>query len=95
MQVQDDARARGARGGEAAPAEHRVDIVGVDDVGARAADGRGDVVRVDPAAQHRHGRPTAAEDGRVAFEHLDLLAQPLAREPRRSSTARSSPPDVR
>ena len=84
MQVQDDARAGRARGGERAPAERGVDVVGVHDAGAGAAHG-GARRRsgAQPAAQHRRrGRAAAAERGRVALEHLGVLAQVLADQPR-------------
>ena len=82
MQVQDDAGARRAGRGEPAPAEGRVHVVGVDDVGTGAAHGGGDVVLVDAATQHRDGGTPAPQHGRVALEHLDVLAELLAHEPR-------------
>ncbi len=82
VQVQDDARARGARRRQRAPAERRVDVVRVDDARAGAPHGRRDLVRVQPAAQHPRRRASAAERGGVALEQLDVLAQVLAHEPR-------------
>ena len=82
MQVQDDARARRARRGQRAPAERRVEVVGVDDARAGAPHGGGDLVRVASPPRSRPRprapRPSAA---RVALEQLDLLAEVLAHEP--------------
>ena len=96
VQVQHDARAGRAGGGQRAPAEGRVDVVGADDAGARCGGPRR---RRRRAAGRRAASPPprarAPERGAVALEQLGLLAQVLAHEPRRSSTARSSPPVTR
>ena len=94
MQVQDRARARRPRGRQRAPAEQRMDVVRVHDVGAVQAHGRRDVVRAEPAAQ----QPARGADATC------LLAVALSRAtawPRAvssassSSTTRSSPPAAR
>ena len=68
------ARARGLGGGERAPAQRRVHVVSVDDVGSEPADGGADRVGIEsPAEQPERGLP-ASECVARAFEHLDLVA---------------------
>ena len=82
MQVQDDAGAGLAGGGQRAPAERRVDVVGVDDPRAGAADRLPHLLGPEPAAQQPGGGAALGERGGVALEHLDVLAQVLADQPR-------------
>ncbi len=82
MQVQHDARAGLPRRGEGAPAERRVDVVGVHDPGPGAADGVRHVLGGEPALQQPGRRAPVAERRGVAREHLRLLAQVLADQPR-------------
>ena len=56
VQVQHDARARLARGGERPPAERGVDVVGVHHAGAGALDGVRDVLGLEAAAQEPEPR---------------------------------------
>ena len=83
MQVQHDARAGRARRGERAPAERRLDVVGVHDARAGALARRAPTSsgasppRSSPSAARR-----AAERRRVALQHLGLLAQLGADQPR-------------
>ena len=82
MEVQHDARPGLAGGGERAPAERRVDVVGVHDAGAGAAHGLADLLGGEPAPQQPLGRVALGERGGVALQHLDLLAEVLADQPR-------------
>ena len=83
VQVQHDARARLARRRQRAPAERRVDVVGVDHPRAGAPHRVRDLLRARArrAAARRRGAPVA-EHGRVALEHLRVLAEVLADQPR-------------
>ena len=78
VQVQHDAGAGRAGGGERAPAERRVGVVRVHDAGAGAADGVADLVRVEAAGQ----QPAR---GRRVLERRPSRA----RAPRRPRRARS------
>jgi hypothetical protein len=82
VQVQDDARAGRARGGERAPAQRGLDVVGVHDARAGALDGVGDLGRAEPAEQQTARRVAPRERGRVALQDLGLLAQLAADQPR-------------
>ncbi len=82
MQVQDYARARGLRRLQRARTERRVDVVGVHDARLRALDRGGDLLGAKPAADEPERRVGTADRRRVALEHLDLLAQVLADQPR-------------
>ena len=53
VQVQDRPRAGAAGRGQRAPAEHRMEVVGVDDVGPQAPHRRRHLVGLDPAAEQR------------------------------------------
>ena len=81
MQVQDGAGAGLAGGGERAPAERRVEVVGVHDARAAAAHGVADLLRRQPAAQQAGRGARATELRAVAREQLRLLAEVLAHEP--------------
>ena len=61
MQVQDDAGARAARGGQGAPAERRVDVVGVHDAGAGAPHGGRDLGGSQATAEQARRRARATE----------------------------------
>ena len=80
MQVQDDARAGRARGGERPPAERRLQVVGVHDARAGGAHRGGDLLLAQTAAQQASRRPRGAQRGGVPREQLRVLAQPLAHE---------------
>ena len=82
MQVQDDAGAGLARGRERAPAERRVDVVGVHDARAGAAHRVRHLLGAEAAAQQPGGGAALRERGGVALEHLDVLAEVLADQPR-------------
>ena len=82
VQVQDRPRAGRPRRRQRAPAERRVEVVRVDDPRARAPHRRGDVVGCQPAAQQPAAARRAAERRAVALQHLGVLAQVLAHEPR-------------
>ncbi len=82
MQVEHDARAGGPRGGERAPAERRLHVVGVDDPRAGAPHGGRDVLRRQPAAHQAEGGAARAERRGVALEHLGLLAELGPDQPR-------------
>ena len=73
VQVQDDPRARRARGVQRAPAERRLQVVGVDDAGAGARARRRPPR---PGAGRRRRRPSAAS-------RADDVAASRARAPRR------------
>ena len=81
VQVQDGLRPRRAGRGERAPAERRVEVVGVDDARAAAADGRRDVAGLQAAAEQAGGGAGAAERRAVARQQLRVLAELLAHEP--------------
>ena len=81
MEMQHDARARLARRRKRAPAQRGLDVVGVHHARAGAPHGRGDVLRREAAAQQPERRPPAAEQRRVALEHLGLLAQLRPHQP--------------
>ncbi len=82
VQVQHDPRAGGARRGERAPAERRLHVVRVHDARAGAANGSGDVVGCEPAAQQPERGARAAQRRRVALQHLRFLAELRADQPR-------------
>ena len=82
MQVQDDAGAGLAGSREGAPAERRVDVVGVDDARAGAPDRLSHLLGPETAAQEPGGSAALGERGGVALEHLDVLAEVLADQPR-------------
>ena len=81
MQVQDDARAGLAGGGQRAPAERGVHVVGVDDAGAAAPHRLPDRVRLEAAAQQPGRGARRAQRERVAHEDLGLLAELVAHQP--------------
>ena len=81
VQVGDHAGAGVARRGERAPAEGRVEVVGVDDPRPGAAHGARDLVGREAAAQHAGRRAAAAEQRRVALQQLGVLAEVLAHQP--------------
>ena len=82
MEVQDDARAGLARRGESAPAERRVDVVGVHDARAGAAHRLPHLLGPEAAAQEPGRRAARRQRRGVALEHLDVLAEVLADQPR-------------
>ena len=71
VEVQDSLRARRAGGGQRAPAEHRVQVVGVDHFGSQQPGRAGDLVGVEPAAQHCPRGASASGIPARALEHLD------------------------
>ena len=81
MQVQHDPGARRAGRGERAPAERRVDVVGVDDARAGPPHRGRDLPRLQAAREQARRGLGTADRGRVALEDLDLLAEVLADEP--------------
>jgi hypothetical protein len=81
VQVDDHPRAGRARRGERAPAERGQQVVRVDDPRAGPPDRRGDVVRLEPAAEHPDRRAAAAERRGVARQQLRVLTELLAHEP--------------
>ena len=82
MQVQHHPGAGVAGRGERAPAERRVHVVGVHHPRAGAPDRVRDLVGGEPAAQQAGRRPRPAELGRVPLQHLHVLAELLADQPR-------------
>ena len=82
VEVQDDARAGLLRRGERAPAERRVDVVGVDDPRAAAPHRVAHLVRSEPAAQQPRRGLAAGQRRGVVLEHLGVLAELLADQPR-------------
>ena len=74
MQVQHRARPGLTRRRQRAPPEQRVQVVGVDDVGAHPADGLRDLLGVRAAADQRPGRGHVAEAGARTLEHRDRVA---------------------
>ena len=91
VQVQDDPRPGLAGGRERAPAERRVDVVGVDHARPGQPDRPADVLGSDAAAQQRHRGARAAERRRVAIEQLRVLAEVLAHEPAAGPRRRAPP----
>ena len=81
-----------ARRRQRAPAEQRVDVVGVDDVVRASCAPPEPSSGVEPAEQHPPRRPAAPGVGARALEQLDRVPAALAAAPRSSPTARSSPP---
>ncbi len=81
VEVQDRPRAGGAGGCERAPAERRVEVVGVDGAGARAADRVGDLLGAQAAAEQAGRGAGAPDPGAVAREQLGVLVEVLAHEP--------------
>ncbi len=81
MQVQHDPRAGRAGRGERAPAERRLDVVGVDDARARALHGVGDLRRAEAAEQQPAGGVAGRQARGVALEHLGLLGELRADQP--------------
>ena len=68
MQVQHHPRPRRSGGSEAARSDQRKHVVHVDDVGAEAVDGGGDIGLVAAAAQQRPRGAGAARLARKALE---------------------------
>ena len=96
MQVQDDPRAGRARRGERAPAQRRLDVVGVDDARAGALDGVGDLGRAEAAEQQPAGRVARRESAAESRSRTSASSPSSVRiSQARSSTARSSPPGTR
>jgi hypothetical protein len=81
VQVQHDARTGGARGGQGAPAEGGVEVMGADHAGAGEPNRRDDVARVQAAAQQCDGGAPLAEHRAVVAEQLGLLVELLAHQP--------------
>ena len=71
VEVEHRAGAGRAGRGQRAPAEQRMDVVGVDDVGAQAAHGAPDLVGVQPAGGQRSCRRDPADLGARALYQLD------------------------
>ena len=80
--MQHDAGAGLAGSGEGAPAERRVDVVGVHDPRSSAAHRLPHLLGPDAAAQQPGGGAAVGERGGVALEHLDVLAEVLTNQPR-------------
>ena len=81
MQVHDHPRAGCPRRGQRAPAERRVEVVGVHDPRAGAPDGRRDLLGLEAAAQQPGRRAGAAERGGIALEQFGVFSQALAQQP--------------
>jgi hypothetical protein len=56
VQVQDSSRSSGGGRRQRPPAEQRVEVVSVDDIGAQPPHGVADLLRIDPAEQQRTRR---------------------------------------
>ena len=82
MQVQDDAGAGLAGGGQSAPAKRRGNVMGVHDARAGSANRFPDLLRPQPAPQQTGGGADLREHARVALEDLGVLAEVLADQPR-------------
>ena len=82
MQVQHHPGAGFAGGGERAPAQRRVHVVSVHHTRAGAPDRVRHLVGGEPAAQHAGRRPRPAEFARVPLQHLHVLVEMLADQPR-------------
>ena len=82
MQVQDDAGAGVARRFERLRPERRVDVVGVHDPRSGALYGVRDLLRVQAAGEQAARGLPVRDAGGVALEHLDVLVQVLADQPR-------------
>ena len=74
VQVQYRPRSRRARRRQRAPAEQRMDVVRVDDVGTVQPHGRRDVARLDAPAQQSASRPRATGVLAVALQPRDRVA---------------------
>jgi GT2 family glycosyltransferase len=81
VQVQHDAGAGGAGGGERAPAERGLEVVGVHDASAARAHGCGDFAWVEPALQQPARSAATGDLGGGSREQLGGLVQALAHEP--------------
>ena len=96
VQVQHDAGALGPRGRERAPAERRVDVVGVHDPRAGAPHRPGHRARPQAAAEQPRARRAAAPARPESRSSTDAGSPSSVRiSHARSSTARSSPPGAR
>ena len=89
MQVQHDARAGGARRGERAPAEGRVEVVRVTTRAPVRRTAAATSSGASPPRSSADGRPRAPQRGAVALQQLGFLAELLAHQPQRGPRPRA------